>query len=345
MNKSYYKPLPCGFSAGWEKYGNKPVIGGAYGTVYDNSVIIEDGLFKMWYSWRPTNNIAYATSKDGIQWTLPRVVLTFDPDSDWEISEVSRPSVLKKDGFYHMWYVGHIWGGDKCISSIGYARSRDGIHWDKRTEPVLKADLPWEHQSVWCPHVIWDEDEEIFKMWFSGGATFMAEANAIGYATSKDGFLWKKHPDNPIFGPDPNNQWEMYKVSANYVWKHDGWYYMTYLGTDSEMRDRNGMARSRDGITNWQRHPDNPTFAPIEGTWDRRGNCRATVVDTGDGYYAYYNGFGNDVEEDCPFCNKEYIGLAIHKGYDFGFPEEGTARHDIRGYYPCKPKINRNPYD
>ena len=73
----YYKPVPCGFTGGWEKYsGEKPLFGGAMGTVFDCYVIIEDGLFKMWYSWRPTNTIVYATSTDGIHWTLPRVVLT-----------------------------------------------------------------------------------------------------------------------------------------------------------------------------------------------------------------------------------------------------------------------------
>ena len=80
----YYKPVPCGFTGGWEKYdGEKPLIGGAMGTVFDCYVILEDGLFKMWYSWRPTNTIVYSTSTDGIHWSLPRVVLTWDPDSDW----------------------------------------------------------------------------------------------------------------------------------------------------------------------------------------------------------------------------------------------------------------------
>ena len=166
-------------------------------------------------------------------------------------------------------------------------------------------------------------------------ANAMAEADAIGYATSKDGINWTKHPDNPIFKPDPDTHWEMYKVSANYVWKHDDWYYMTYLGSDSDMRAANGMARSRDGI-HWQRHPDNPTFGAIEGDWDCAGNCKATVVDTGDGYMAWYNGFNNTLEE---------MGLAIHKGYDFGFPPEGETRINVRGNYPCKPLINKCPFD
>ena len=36
-----------------------------------------------------------------------------------------------------------------------------------------------------CPHVIWDEEMKLFRMWYSGGEQY--EPNAIGYATSPDG--------------------------------------------------------------------------------------------------------------------------------------------------------------
>lgn len=84
---------------------------------------------------------------------------------------------------------------------------------------------------------------------------------------------------------------------------------MTYLGSD--MCATNGMSRSRDGTTIWQRHPDNPTFGAVEGDWHCAGICKVSVVDVGDGYTAWNNGFNNALEE---------MGLAIHKGYDFGFP-------------------------
>jgi hypothetical protein len=29
MSYNGYKPIPCGFTAGWEKYGDQPLIGGA----------------------------------------------------------------------------------------------------------------------------------------------------------------------------------------------------------------------------------------------------------------------------------------------------------------------------
>lgn len=235
-NPNQYKPIPCGVMAGWERVGNEPVFGGAMGTVFDNYVIYEDGIYKMWYSWRPVTCIVYAESTDGRNWTLPKVVLTYDEESEWECSEVSRPTIIHKDGIYHMWYTGHKWCGRHSTSVIGYATSEDGIHWHKYGKPVMVCTQPWEREMIWCPHVIWEEEENKYKMWYSGGATPKAEADAIGYAESEDGINWNKHPNNPVFKPDPNIHWEMYKVSACYVWKQDDWYYMTYLGSDSDMR-------------------------------------------------------------------------------------------------------------
>jgi hypothetical protein len=31
---------------------------------------------------------------------------------------------------------------------------------------------------------------------------------ALGFAISKDGLTWTKHPDNPVFRPEPKNDWE-----------------------------------------------------------------------------------------------------------------------------------------
>ena len=119
-----------------------------------------------------------------------------------------------------------------------------------------------------------------------GGATEGTESDALGYATSKDGIHWTKYPLNPIFVPDGSIPWEMAKVSAPFVWKRDGWYYMSYLGNDADMRGSNGLARSRDGITNWERHPSNPIIASSEGCWDHNCICKLMIIETETGYMA-----------------------------------------------------------
>ena len=63
-----------------------------------------------------------------------------------------------------------------------------------------------------CPHVLWDENEKRYRMWYSGGDQY--EPNAIGYATSQDGITWERHQANPIFTPDRDSPWEKHKVTA-----------------------------------------------------------------------------------------------------------------------------------
>ena len=47
----------------------------------------------------------------------------------------------------------------------------------------MSAETPWEKVAVMNPHVIWDAQAGLYKMWYSGGEQY--EPNAIGYATSR----------------------------------------------------------------------------------------------------------------------------------------------------------------
>ena len=52
-------------------------------------------------------------------------------------------------------------------------------------KPVLSAEAAWEKVAVMCPHVIYDDEQGRYHMWYSGGEQY--EPNAIGYATSPTG--------------------------------------------------------------------------------------------------------------------------------------------------------------
>ncbi|UCG60276.1 MAG: family 43 glycosylhydrolase [Phycisphaerales bacterium] len=293
-------------TAGWRKCQQNPVLGGKLGTCFDVAVLEEENGYRMYFSWRPKKAIAVVESSDGIHWSKPRIVLGPHPDSGWE-GRVNRPVVLRRPDGYHMWYTGQ--SPDK--SWIGHARSKDGTVWNRRSEkPVLSAQEPWEKVAVMCPHVIWNEEERLFQMWYSGGEQY--EPDAIGYATSRDGLHWTKRPSNPIFAMDPNNGWEQHKVTACQVIRHDGWYVMFYIGFRDVHSAQIGIARSRDGLTNWQRHPGNPIIAPGEGTWDGDACYKPFAIydEQADRWLLWYNGRLGAVEQ---------IGMAIHEGENLGF--------------------------
>jgi predicted GH43/DUF377 family glycosyl hydrolase len=299
-------------AAGWQKYAHNPVLGGKLGTCFDISVLNKGDKYLMWFSWRPKKSIALVESPDGIHWSSPLIVLGPNAGSGWE-ADINRPVVIKRAGRYLMWYTGQAHGR----SWIGYAVSSDGIHWRRMSrKPVLSPAQLWEKVAVMCPDVIWDKSAKVYRMWYSGGDNY--EPNAIGYATSADGIHWTKSARNPIFRSDPNDRWEQQRVTGCEVIRTGGWYYMFYIGFSEIDHAQIGLARSKDGISGWQRLAANPIIRtglkPSE--WDYSACYKPFTVWDGshDRWLLWYNGRNAHFEQ---------IGLAIHRGRSFGFASGG----------------------
>jgi len=287
--------------SGWLKYKGNPVLGGELGVCFDICVLEDNGKFYMYFSWRSQKSIALTESCDGIHWSEPIICIRPNEKSEWE-NDVNRPVVIKKDNNYHMWYTGQTLGA----SSIGYATSTDGIFWNRMSEsPVLRADSVWEKAAVMCPHVIWNEKNHLYQMWYSGGEQY--EPDAIGYAVSFDGIHFEKHLGNPIFMADESHLWEKHKVTACQVIKEANSYLMFYIGFQNEHFAQIGIARSKDGIVNWERYSQNPILTPGEGKWDAEACYKPFAIFDGTKWFLWYNGRRGNVEQ---------IGLAIHEGKD-----------------------------
>jgi predicted GH43/DUF377 family glycosyl hydrolase len=290
--------------AGWVKHPNNPVLGGDLGTCFDVSVLKEGDTYRMWFSWRPRKSIALVESRDGVRWGKPVIVLGPNDKTDWE-ADVNRPVVLKHGGRYRMWYTGQARGH----SWIGFATSDDGKSWRRMSDrPVLSAEQPWEKGAVMCPHVLYDEKERRYRLWYSGGDQY--EPDAIGYATSADGLKWDRRYGNPVFRPDPKSAWEKDRVTGCQVVRQGDWYVMFYIGFRDRDHAQIGIARSRDGITGWQRHPANPLLRPGAGQWDQDAVYKPYAIFDGRRWLLWYNGRKGGMEQ---------IGLATHDGEDLGF--------------------------
>jgi beta-1,2-mannobiose phosphorylase / 1,2-beta-oligomannan phosphorylase len=324
-----------GCRGGWRKFAGNPIIGGQLGECFDVCVIEQEDRLRMYFSWRSQKSIAMAESTDGLNWSRPAVVLSPKSGTGWEDDDVSRMSVIERDGEFHMWYSGtvrrhiassqplrahanednlgnggveHWANGLGGTSSIGYATSYDGLAWERHGEPVLVAADPWEGEAVMCPHVMWDEDFNCFRMWYSAGGFY--EPDAIGHATSADGVAWKKEPFNPVFSPDPDALWEREKVTACQVVKDDGWYVMFYIGFEDIDKARINAARSLDGSTAWERHRSNPLISGGRaGGWECEATYKPFVILRDNRWIMYYNGRRGAVEQ---------IGAAFHDR-DLGF--------------------------
>ena len=85
---------------------------------------------------------------------------------------------------------------------------------------------------------------------------------------------------------------------------------MFYIGFRDQDHAQIGIARSRDGIHDWRRHPANPVIRPGKGQWDHDAVYKPYAIYDGTQWLLWYNGRNGSVEQ---------IGLAIHKGEDLGF--------------------------
>ncbi len=190
--------------------------GDSAGILYE-SVILDDGVYKMWYSGYDGTNyrIYYATSTDGLIWTkydntIPSASDTTSTNGriplgtsgKGDSSHVSAPLVIKDGTTYKMWYQGH----DGTNYRTYYATSSDGLTWTKYDNTIPSASdttstngrLPLgtsgkgDSSGVSSPSVI--KEGTTYKMWYTG---FDGSNYRIYYATSSDGLTWTKY-DNTI---------------------------------------------------------------------------------------------------------------------------------------------------
>lgn len=281
----------------FNKYIGNPILGNStLGTCFDVYVTKENGRYRMDFSWRKKQALAVTFSEDGIHWEEPQITLPCNPESGWE-DRVNRNCVLKIDGVYKMWYTGQARG----FSYIGYAESEDGISFKRiQDEPIMISEYPWEGFSVMNPCVLYEDGR--YRMWYSAGETF--EPNVLGYAESTDGINWNKAKINPIMTASPQNVFERNRIGGCQVIKTDDMgYVIFYIG----YRDINTAcvcaARSKNGITGWERCAINPLVSPDEGSWDGEACYKPSAVWESElgCWRIWYNGrSGKD----------EYIGMA-----------------------------------
>jgi len=115
----------------WEPYASNPVLPDKehedfLGTVFDVSVLYDNGMWKMYGSWRRNGSISFSTSFDGFVWDQNlQFALGGLWDSKWE-TIVNRPFVLKRaTEDYLLWYTGQI-DGKKMGGKLGFAKSWNG---------------------------------------------------------------------------------------------------------------------------------------------------------------------------------------------------------------------------
>ena len=117
-------------------------------------------------------------------------ILSPRPDVPWEKDTVFNTAAIHANGKFHLLYrgVAHT-PGDPNRSSIGYASSTDGVHFDRRDAPILSPGVvPEEAQGVEDPRVTKLDDTYVMLYTAYDGIH-----TQIAMATSEDLIRWKRH--------------------------------------------------------------------------------------------------------------------------------------------------------
>lgn len=300
----------------WVKYPNPVFGGGPLGTCFDATLMhseANNSKYLMYFSWRQKRTIGLTSSMDGIEWSPPVLVTGLtEPNS---VLDINRQFVLQvAPHHYKMWF--SIQEGDQK-SLLYYAQSHDGVHWVQHPEPVLEPIFEWEQQNILCAHVIFVKKLNLYRLWYSAGNIW--EPDAIGYATSYDGIHWNRTSKEPIFLKGAIGEWDQSRVTCPNIVHRHGHHYMFYIGFRDMHVAAIGIARSKDGVSGWQRHAFNPIVYPEAGHWDGTSVYKPYTLFNGTHWNLWYNGRQGGLEQ---------IGMASYLGEDFGFVDSEEWESD-----------------
>lgn len=192
-----------------------------------------------------------------IAWTPYENNPVISPDFDIESQSIYRPSVVRWQGKYHMWY-GKLWQSTRWMA---YTTSDDGISWSN----TVGNSPPTFDNAVLGPSAAggaFDEleathgsvilDEDTLKMWYSGSGN---NASGIGLAWSRNGPNWTRvagpGAGNSVLDPVGDGAGALLITQPTVV-KREGVYHMWYVrlnvvSTTLGYEARLGYARSVDG--------------------------------------------------------------------------------------------------
>lgn len=294
--------------AGWDRQGVVLATSLPWEStlMQDPSIVYNQGggpKFKMWYGslW----NIGYATSEDGRTWTKnPNPVVSQTMDS--EGGALNQPSVVYRNGVWHMTYFGL---GNDGVGRVHYAEATNPAGPWTKFGPVLVPTIAWEDDYIYNSSLMYDSQAGVWKMWYTAGkiASAGGEPEFICYATATNPRgPWTKSPSNPLVGPMGDGGWASLGVGGPNVRKMpDGSYEMVMLGWQADYPSRGGKLTSRDGIT-WRLDRSKMTLdLGVVGGPEDGMIYRQYVVNVDGTDYVYYNAKNNR-----PGWN-ETISLAI----------------------------------
>jgi beta-1,2-mannosidase len=181
--------------------------------------------------------------------------------STWESAGTFNPAVVKRADQFVMLYRAQDATG---TSRLGYAESTDGIHFARRSEPVLGPETDYEEGGgVEDPRLV--EIGDTYYLTYTG---YNRKDAQLCLAESKDLVHWNRlGVILPAYQGKWNRGWT--KSGAIVSEKIAGKYWMYWLGTAADKTDQMGISSSTD-LRHWTEELDLPVLPRRPGKFDSR---------------------------------------------------------------------------
>ena len=200
----------------------------------------------------------------------------------WQSAGTFNPAVVTRGDTVVMLYRAQDRQG---TSRLGYAESADGIHFNRRDEPVLSPTESYEKNGgVEDPRLV--QFGDTYYLTYTGYNKTDAQ---LCLATSKDLIHWVR---NGVIIPANQGNWNVKwtKSGAIVPQKIDGKYWMYFLGTSADNKDQGGLAYSED-LLHWTEATKTPALPVRPGRFDSRvAEPGPAPIVTSAGIVLIYNG-------------------------------------------------------
>ncbi len=200
----------------------------------------------------------------------------------WESAGTFNPALAVRDNRIVILYRAQDEAG---TSRLGYAESTDGIHFTRRSKPVLSPLADYERDGgIEDPRLV--QFANTYYLTYTG---YNKNDAQLCLATSKDLVHWHR---KGVIVPANRGNWNVKwtKSGAIVPEKVDGKYWMYFLGTSADGNDQAGLASSTD-LLHWTEATQTPVLPVRPGRFDSRvAEPGPSPIVTPNGIVLIYNG-------------------------------------------------------
>ncbi len=201
-------------------------------------------------------------------------ILLPKPNNLWESSFIFNAAVVY-DGDEDLFHMVYRAMGPDSISRIGYAVSKDGVHFARLDKPVFLPGNPWEEKGVEDPRLTKIDDE-----YYMVYTAYSRHGTRVAMASTKNFIRWKRYG---VILPDHND-----KDAALFPQKVGG-RYMLYHRIEPDI----WVSFSHD-LIHWT--DSRIIMSPRPNTWEsRKIGLGAPPIKTPHGWLMLYHGVDNDM--------------------------------------------------